>query len=123
MNLVDSYFKESEFFCRCGTCGKGFRDINTLSLGRLMSARHLAGVPFIINSSIRCRTQNHIAGGRENSAHLTGQAFDIKATDSHTRFKILKAVIDAGFTRIGIAKGFIHVDDDCNKPVEVNWLY
>lgn len=120
---MNEHFSEKEFVCRCGTCGKGFQDINAISFGRLCTARMLAGVPFIILSSIRCKTQNHIAGGVDGSSHLTGQAFDIKATDSRTRFKIIEACLNAGFKRIGVNHGFIHVDDDQTKDQEVAWLY
>ena len=116
-------FSESEFKCNCGTCGKGFNDLNAISFGRLCTARTLAGVPFIILSSIRCHTQNSISGGAENSSHLTGNAFDIKATDSRIRFKIIEACLNAGFRRIGVSRGFVHVDDDQTKNQEVAWLY
>lgn len=117
------YFKDSEFYCKCGNCAKDHTDIDKFSLSKLDEARHIAGIPFVLNSSIRCVTQNHISGGRPNSAHLTGQAFDIKATDSASRYIILTALLRAGFSRVGIAKGFIHADDDATKPQRVCWLY
>lgn len=120
---MNEHFSEKEFVCGCGNCGKDFQFINAISFGRLCTARMLAGVPFIITSSIRCKTWNHQVGGAETSSHLTGQAFDIKATDSRTRFKIIEACINAGFKRIGVSRGFIHVDDDQTKDQEVAWLY
>jgi len=36
---------------------------------------------------------------------------------------IVEALFDAGFTRIGIAKTFIHADCDIELPQEVLWMY
>ena len=36
---------------------------------------------------------------------------------------MLEALIGAGFTRIGVAKTFIHVDCDMELPQEVMWMY
>jgi len=116
-------FKESEFKCGCGKCFLGFAHINQVSFGKLQDARERANVPFIITSSIRCKSHNQRTGGTMTSAHLTGQAFDILANNVHTRFRILKALLDAGFTRIGIAKDYIHADDDNSKTPKVTWLY
>lgn len=117
------YFKDSEFFCSCGNCDKNHNDVNKFSLARLDEARHLAGIPFHINSSIRCNLNNELMGGRPKSAHLSGQAFDVRVTNSSDRFTIIDAAIRAGFKRIGIAKGFIHLDDDSRKSPRVAWLY
>lgn len=120
---MNEYFSAHEFKCKCGNCDKGIDDINPISLGRLFTARMLAGVPFIILSSIRCQTQNRLVNGVEQSSHLTGNAFDIKATNSVVRFKVIEAALNAGFKRIGIARGFVHIDDDDSKSPEVAWLY
>jgi hypothetical protein len=37
--------------------------------------------------------------------------------------KLVCALFDAGFGRIGIAKTFIHVDVDPDKPFDVMWVY
>ena len=92
-------------------------------LQKLDEARHLGGVPFIINSGVRTASRNRIVGGSENSSHLTGWAADIQATTSNRRYLILSALIRAGFTRIGIAETFIHVDMDPDKVRNVSWLY
>ena len=120
---MHEHFTKDEFKCGCGNCDKDIDHINPISLGRLFTARTLAGVPFVITSSIRCATWNHQIGGVEDSSHLTGEAFDIKATDGYTRFKIIEAALNSGFKRIGIAKGFVHVDDDNTKTPQVIWLY
>ena len=92
-------------------------------LDRLHQARKYAAIPFVINSGYRTTEHNKLVGGSPKSSHITGWAADIKATDSVTRYKILNALINAGFNRIGIAKTFIHVDNDPIKPTNVIWMY
>tara|TARA_R110000796_G_scaffold42100_2_gene104301 strand:- start:97 stop:483 length:387 start_codon:yes stop_codon:yes gene_type:complete len=90
---------------------------------RLHKARVIADIPFIINSGHRSPAHNKIVGGLDDSSHLDGEAGDIKYTNSRECFIIVSALIQAGFTRIGIKKGMIHVDDDYRKPKNVLWLY
>ena len=92
-------------------------------LQKLDEARHLAGVPFRINSGVRTPEANRRAGGVETSSHLTGWAADIQATSSNRRYLILSALIQVGIRRIGIADTFIHCDMDPNKANNVTWLY
>jgi len=88
----------------------------------LDEARDFAGIPFIINSAYRS-PDHPLSIKNPSSSHIKGLAVDIKATDSVTRFKIVKALIDVGFTRIGIADTFIHVDLDLDKTQNVIWTY
>lgn len=92
-------------------------------VGRLDDARERAGVPFIITSGYRCLKYNTEVGGVSSSAHTDGYAADIKCNGSRTRHRIVMAAIDAGFTRIGLHKNFVHLDCDPNKPPDVIWLY
>lgn len=92
-------------------------------LSMLDDARVKAGIPFIINSGFRTQKHNKKVGGVKDSAHLKGVAADIKCVDSRSRFIIINALIDAGFTRIGIARTFIHCDIDIDKPQNVIWVY
>lgn len=108
---------------------KYFKELDNLDkmdktfLLKLDEARELAGIPFIINSAFRTPEHNAKIGGKPNSSHLRGLAVDIKATDSRTRFLILNALIHVGFTRIGIADTFIHVDLSLDKSQQVIWIY
>lgn len=92
-------------------------------LMNLDRARHIANVPFIINSAYRTMEHNNLVGGIKDSSHLKGLAVDIKCVTSQQREKILFGLINAGFRRIGIGKNFIHVDSDYTKTVGVVWLY
>lgn len=123
-----NYFKDSEFACKCGKCGKGIADMQPTTLARLVKARevaaiHLPKVVFILDSAMRCEARNKKVGGVEHSSHLTGYAVDIRAVSSTSRYAILVGLLAAGFTRIGIGKNFLHADDDPSKPPCVIWEY
>ena len=92
-------------------------------LAKLDEARHIAGVPFRINSGYRTEAWNQRVNGSKGSSHLTGWAADIQATTSNRRYLVLSALIRVGFRRIGIADTFIHVDMDPSKPQNITWLY
>lgn len=99
MNKKYIYFKESEVV-----------GLKPEFVTMLDKARGVAGVPFVITSGYRTPEKNSKVGGVENSTHTTGLGADIKCTDSGVRFKMLKAFLEVGFTRIGIYKAHIHVD-------------
>lgn len=90
---------------------------------RLDNARALAGVPFKINSGFRTTVHNAKVGGVADSSHTQGWAADIAATSGTSKFTIVNALLKAGFTRIGIASSFVHVDCDPSKPAQVIWTY
>jgi zinc D-Ala-D-Ala carboxypeptidase len=92
-------------------------------LQRLDNARGLAGIPFKINSGFRTKARNAIVKGVKDSSHCYGYAADIHCIDLRNRLLMVKALLAAGFTRIGIADGFIHVDCDPQKSKEAIWLY
>jgi len=120
-----SLFKPSEFACKCGKCGKGFAEMQPSLLSKLYKARELAGVRFIITSAFRCPEHNKRVGGTPNSAHLRGHAVDIKIESSSNAMKILKALLEVGFNRIGYNSRtkFFHVDDDPSLPQNLFFDY
>ena len=90
-------------------------------------AREEAGVPFKISSGFRTQDYNKDLLKRgyqasKTSSHLKGCAADIVCTDSVKRSTIVRSLINVGYTRLGIAKSFIHVDNDPDKPDAI-WLY
>jgi zinc D-Ala-D-Ala carboxypeptidase len=91
------------------------------TLIKLQKARDIAGIPFKINSAFRTVAHNRAVGGSANSAHTRGHAVDIAATTGAQKFRIVQAAMQAGFTRIGIYRNFIHVDDDPSLPQNVIW--
>lgn len=112
-------FDIEEFACSC--CGEAPMDSEFLQM--IDEAREFANVPFIINSGYRCESHNKAVGGVASSSHRYGKAADIKATDSRTRFFVIKGLIEAGFDRIGIAGSFVHADNDDSKSEDVAWVY
>jgi uncharacterized protein YcbK (DUF882 family) len=91
-------------------------------LAKLDEAREYANIPFIINSAYRSPSHPESVK-RPTSSHIKGLAVDISAKDSRQRFLILDALISVGFSRIGIAGTFIHVDLDLDKSQNVIWTY
>jgi uncharacterized protein YcbK (DUF882 family) len=120
------YFKLTEFDSPDAP-GSGAK-MDKEFLAMIDEARHLAGVPFKINSGYRTQAHHNNLEKKgyktaKNSAHLRGFAADIHAPDSRTRYAILQALIKVGFNRIGVANTFIHVDNDPSLPEEVIWTY
>lgn len=115
-----NYFKESEFTCNGQPC---FDKMDKSFLEKLDKAREIADIPFSLNSSWRSIEHNKKEGGSKTSSHLKGVAVDISVTNSTQRYEILKAILEAGFNRVGVADTFIHVDDDKSKYQNLIWTY
>ena len=101
--------------------GSGFK-MNYDFLEMMDQARELTGRAIRINSGYRTPQHNESVGGLTTSSHLIGCAADIACSTSTGRSELIAALIGVGFRRIGIAKNFIHVDNDPNK-VDAIWLY
>jgi len=84
---------------------------------RLVEARKLAMTPFVI-------TEGSAAGGPHvaNTAHARGLAVDLRCHDSVSRYKIVKAIFDSSFPRIGLYDRHLHLDTDPSLPQGVLWL-
>jgi len=113
------HFELSEFACPC--CDRALMDLEFLI--RLDKARESAATPFVITSGYRCEDWNEEVGGVAGSSHVEGFAADISTPDSHTRFLVIRSLIEHGFLRIGLGKDFVHVDADESKPERVAWTY
>jgi len=81
------------------------------------------GFPLHINSGYRTEAHNAKVGGKSESAHTRGLACDILIANSAERYKLIKAAIRQGITRIGVGKTFLHLDIDYTLPQNVCWLY
>jgi len=120
------YFTFSEFDSPDQPGSGKMMDRDFLSM--LDEARDCAGIPFVISSGFRTVAHNRELiklgySASKNSSHLLGLAADIKVHDSRERWIILDALLETGFTRIGIGQGFIHCDIDPLKEQHRIWVY
>lgn len=128
------YFTEDEFrkasFCmpdEAALAAQIIQDPLSLydwpTLKKLDQTRDYAGIPFKITCAFRSKHWDLAKGRSGNSAHTRGYAFDVEARTDRRRFLILRAAILCGWNRIGIAKTYIHLDNDPGLTKQVSWLY
>lgn len=104
------HFKKKEF-----KHPEMMKDSTLLKLDR---TRELAGVPMFISSDGR-------PGDRRS--HGRGHAVDVTDDLDHNGvtgtwvWKVVFAAKEAGFRRIGVYNGHVHMDDDPDSPQEVMW--
>lgn len=91
-------------------------------LDKLLLAQKIYGQKFKINSAFRSLAWEKEKGRNGRSSHCKGIAVDIGVANHQQRLYILVALLSVGFRRVGIAKTFIHVDDDDSKVPSL-WLY
>ena len=89
---------------------------------QLDNLRLACGFVFIINSGFRHPTKHPIEAAKQvPGTHAQGIAADIRITTAAERHCIVKEAMQLGFTGVGVAKDFIHVDTRGTPPVM--WLY
>lgn len=83
------------------------------------------GFELNINSGYRDPGHNEDVGGVQDSEHTydPAEGADVLCLRSATRFKMLKALVAIGVTRIGIGQTFVHVGVATDKPQDVCWHY
>lgn len=114
------FFTDNDFFTASPKCK--ITDMNDEFLQQLDKARDIAKVPFIVNSAYRTVEHEKKQGRDGSSSHTKGIAVDLKANNSRVRYRVLKGLIKAGFTRIGVYRTWIHVDADTEKDDEIVWV-
>ena len=114
------YFKYEEFDSP-DIQGSGQMMCDTI-IEMLDQVREEYGKPIRVSSGYRTEEANLRANGVKNSSHLKGLAVDIKVINSRERYELL-FILMKYFHRIGVAKSFIHVDIDEDKPQGVIWVY
>lgn len=118
---MKDYFHPNEF-ARCNPpCSKS--DMHATTIARLNRMREIAGIPFVLNCAYRSPEHDKAKGRSGTGAHTLGRAVDIRCNNSATRYKIITAALEAGFTRIGVADTFVHVDDSPTHAQERFWPY
>ncbi len=112
-------FEKWEF--ACPSSGKAY--MQKRFMDKLQRARTIAGVSFHISSGYRDEAYNDsLPNSVPNSAHIYGLACDIWFDSMADRLKAFDAFREVGIKRIGISKGFMHVDVDDSKPEGI-WGY
>lgn len=115
MNL--RHFKLSEFDCS----HTGENHMEEAFLKRLDQLRTFCGFGFNITSGYRDPSHPAEASKPRPGTHSRGIAADIAVSNGYQRALIVKFAIAMGFSGIGVAKSFIHVDDRGGPAVM--WTY
>lgn len=129
MKLSDN-FAAKEFCCLCGKCNYSTDEgvdkfINRNLILLLEAMRSFMDRPIKITSGIRCPEHNKAVGGEDNSAHLRGEAADIRIAGSVERYELVMAAMTKGCRRIGVYKDqdIVHVDVSTHGvPQDVMWV-
>lgn len=119
MNL--KHFSEDEFKRAIPACS--LSQMDEAFMHHLDQCRDWAGIPFIINSAYRSVEYEKSKGRSGNSQHTKGLAVDIRCVTNAQRYRIVAALLVAGFRRIGIGTNFIHVDDGYPSSEPIIWTY
>ncbi len=112
------YFKVSDFDCQ----ETGENRMEEEFIKRLDLLRGACGFPFIVTSGYRDPSHS-VERNKKNGGgmHTKGVAADIRILNGKQRYDIIKNAMAMGFTGIGIAKTFVHVDTREDTPVV--WTY
>lgn len=111
------YFKRSEFDCQV----TGNNEMKDEFIHKLDQLRNACGFPFVISSGYRDPSHPIEARKAKAGAHSQGIAADIAVANGAERYKIVSEAMRLGFTGIGVAKTFIHVD--IRETTPVMWEY
>jgi uncharacterized protein YcbK (DUF882 family) len=114
-------FSKKEFDCT----HSGKNEMQDEFMQLLQELREELNFPLVITSGYRDKT--HPIEARKthsNGEHTQGMCCDVRCLDGGTRFKIIKKALELGFTRIGVAKTFLHLGlGGKNLPNYVIWDY
>jgi uncharacterized protein YcbK (DUF882 family) len=112
------YFTESEF--------NEFEKMDPKLLEKLDQLREVYGYPIKLTSTYRSPDHPIEAKKSKPGEHAYGAAVDIACVGGEATFKLVKAAIEVGFTRIGISRknNFVHVGIgyDGAPPITI-WTY
>ena len=111
------YFDISEFDCQ----ETGNNNMSEGFIHKLDALREACGFPFKITSGYRDPSHSIERTKRTSGTHSLGIAADIRIHHGADRYTIVQTALSLGFTGIGIAKTFVHVDVRESTPVI--WTY
>ncbi len=114
-------FTEAEF--RCKHTGKCHMTAEFMT--RLQALRRELGRPLVITSGYRDPSHPvEAAKASTGGEHTRGCAADIACATGAERFELVRLALKHGFTRIGIAKTFVHLGTGGpGLPANVIWEY
>ena len=112
------YFEESEF--------NEFEKMDPKLLEMLDALRENYGYPIKLTSTYRSPDHPIEARKSKPGEHAYGAAVDIACVGGEATFRLVKAAIEVGFTRIGISRknNFVHVGIGYpGAPETTIWTY
>lgn len=112
------YFDISEFDCKFS----GENEMDPEFLAKLDDLREACGFPFRVNSGYRSPDHPRESTKEKPGTHAQGIAADIRVQGGWQRGKIVEEAVKAGFKGIGVARGFVHVDNRDSADLIV-WTY
>ena len=115
--LTLTYFKRSEFDCK----HTGRNNMSFEFLVQLDKLRDVCGFPFTVTSGYRDVDHPEESRKAKGGTHTQGIAADIRITSGADRHTIVKNALQLGFTGIGVAKTFVHVD--LRETTPALWTY
>ena len=83
--------------------------------------RARCGFPFVITSGYRDPSHPIEAAKKTVGTHAEGIAADIKVSNGHQAYLIMREAFALGFGGIAYGNGFVHVDS--RDGIEVTWRY
>lgn len=111
------YFDIDEFKCQ----ETGENDIKPEFVFSLDALREECGFPFTITSGYRSPKHSIEAAKSKPGRHSEGVAADIAISNATQRHTLVANAIAMGFSGIGVAKTFVHLDIRNSDPVM--WTY
>lgn len=115
--MTYKYFDISEFACQ----ETGENEIKPELVHSLDTLREACGFAFKITSGYRSPRHSIEAKKSKPGTHAEGIAADIAVSDGIQRRKIVEEALRLGFSGIGVAHTFVHVDIRRSEPVI--WTY
>ncbi len=111
------YFSRDEFKCS----ETGNNEIQDEFIHALDKLRESCGFPFAITSGYRDPSHSVEAKKEKAGQHTLGIAADIAVSGGSQRFIIVSKALELGFSGIGVARTFVHVDTRTTQPML--WCY
>ena len=117
--MMYKFFQTHEF--DCSHTATGGDKMDPAFVHKLDELRERCDFPFKITSGYRDITHPVESKKQKGGTHTQGIAADIAVSNGAERMKIVKEALALGFTGIGTARTFVHVDMRTTTPVM--WTY